>query len=355
MKILCIFTDAGPYYVRSGWGRVFNYLGHEFHFWDQSKIPALDIFNIVNPDIFLGTTYDLDSGTIKAIAKRPNLKVALFCSAWGPFFGIRYKDIKDDYPIDWVKDEEIENVSKLKNLTGKPDFVFLHCTPSSKDEVIGSWKNQLRIETASIMNAADLFVYGLGKEKEELKCDIGFIGGYWPYKAKNINKFLLPLCYEDKYNIKIFSRSNWPVYQNLGYIEDSEAKNLFASSKICINISEPHSTEWGYDIVERVFKTISAGGYCISDYVKGIEEVLPANTVPMFKDYDELQNLITKRLSTDEDELKESMKFLRDYVVDAHSYFNRVEQMFDLFEMFNESVDCMVKGQEFINENFNNN
>src|ERR1044072_5157537 len=110
MKILCVYTPAGPSYVRSGWGRVFTALGHEFVFWNPDKKPAFDVFGEVEPDLFLGTTYGLDRAQAKCIKSRPHMKVAMFCSAWGPMAD----DIPEDYPIDRVKFAEANAVETLK-------------------------------------------------------------------------------------------------------------------------------------------------------------------------------------------------------------------------------------------------
>jgi len=95
------------------------------------------------------------------------------------------------------------------------------------------------------------------------------VGGYWPYKGQVIDEYLFPLLHPvNKYKVKIFGNQPWPANQYCGVIGDQYEKNLFASAKICPNLSEPHAQKFGFDVNERIFKVLYAGGFCISDNVE---------------------------------------------------------------------------------------
>jgi len=119
------------------------------------------------------------------------------------------------------------------------------------------------------MMCADTAVYGGAQVDSRLTCDIGFVGGYWPYKGQVIDRYLTPLLYPtERYKTKIFGNQPWGVNQYCGLIDDHDVKNLFKSAKISPNLSEPHAQVYGIDVNERIFKILYAGGFCISDNVE---------------------------------------------------------------------------------------
>lgn len=339
MKILCVYTDCGPSYVRSGWGRVFAALGHEFIFWRPDRKPAFDVFGEFDPDIFIGTTYDLDRATAKCIRARPHMKVALYASAWGRMAD----EIPDEeYPITRVRLIEKKMLEELKKEAGRPDFVFSHVSDRYLDGLLGGWRD-IGIEPAGILNAADTFAYMGGTSRQEFACDVAFVGGYWPYKARNLDRYLLPLCHPSaSLRVKIFGNQPWPVAQYLGLLDDEDARDVFASATVCPNVSEPHSTDFvfGYDVVERPFKVAAAGGFCISDYVEGMKDIFTNGEVPMFRDPKEFQEAV--RFYAHHPEAREPMmSAARETVLARHTYFHRVAQMLELLGYTEEAERCL--------------
>ena len=149
----------------------------------------------------------------------------------------------------------------------QPDFVHIHYSQKAMSVTHNHYES-IGIKPVSLMMCADTIMYGGAKVDEKLKCDIGFVGGYWPHKGLIINKYLFPLLHPmDKYRVKIFGNQPWKVNQYCGAISDSDVKNLFVSAKICPNLSEPHAHEFGIDVNERIFKILYSGGFCISDNV----------------------------------------------------------------------------------------
>lgn len=338
MKILCVYTPSGPEFVRNGWGHVFDYMGHEFIFWDMARKPAFDMFDELEPDIFIGTTYDLDRATIKCIKTRPEMKVILFGSAHGPLlFDIDQKA----FPVHLTEREEFDKIKRLKDETGQPEFVFIHHHPNLVSQTMSSWEKIAGVKYLGIMNAADTFDYYDGCRDEALECDLAFVGGYWDYKARNLDRFLLPLCASGDYSIKIFGNKKWPVAQYGGLIPTKMVKNLFSSAKICPNVSEPHSTVYGFDVIERPFKVLSSGGFCISDYVKSADENnVFGGHLPMAESPEEFREMIDHYLKN-EDERNELAEKGRRHVLKHHTYFHRVAIMLENIGMKQEAEKCM--------------
>ncbi len=327
MKILCAYCPCGPSFVRTGWGRVFHAIGHQFVFWQPEVKPAFDIFSEYEPDLFIGTTFDLDRATYKCIKARPNMKVILYASAWGKLID----DIPaNSYPIVRINDKEKTLLEKLKQETGQPEFVFLHYHDNWIEPTLGGWRS-IGITPVSMLNAADTFDYFPGQKRKEFSSAISFVGGYWGYKSRNLDRFLMPLCHNNvedvKVRIKIYGNQPWPVPQYLGYVNNEDVRDIFASSLICPNVSEPHSTDFGFDVVERPFKVLSSGAFCISDYVESSAKDIFGDCVPHAKTPNEFFELL-KHYMLNPDERIPLIEKGRKLVLEKHTYFDRIYALF---------------------------
>ena len=320
MKVMCEYAPCGPSFVRTGWGRVFSAIGDDFVFWDPSKKCAFDAFAEFEPDIFIGCTYNVDNAVAKCISQRARLKVALFASAWGPLID---KIDRQVYPIVAVSEQEKHIVHLLKQETGQPEFVFIHVTDKYLEETMGGWRS-IGITPIGVLNGADLWETAGAVYDEALACDVGFVGGYWPYKARNLNRYLLPLCQPDSgLQVKLFGNSVWPAAQYLGNIENRDVKHLFVSATVCPNVSEPHSTDLNFDLIERPFKILAAGGFCISDYVGEAREIFSEDELLMEKTPEAFEAAI--RHCVKYPERRESfIKAGQKRVLANHTYFERV-------------------------------
>jgi len=344
MKVMCVYTPAGPSYVRSGWGRVFAACGHKFVFWRPEVKSAFDAFSEQEPDLFIGTTYDLDRAVAKCIAARPHMKVALFGSAWGPYLN----DIDlQRYPLVVTSEQEKRAIELLKKETGKPDLVFIHAHDRWLEGTMSGW-GSIGVKYAGILNAADTFVYLNGRHRPELACDVAFVGGYWGYKARNLNTHMLPLCEAGRgLRVKIFGNQHWLVAQYLGGIDDADVKDLFVSATVCPNVSEPHSTDkgLGWDIIERPFKIASSGGFCVSDYVEEARDLFDENELPMADTPSRFHELVRFFVDNPGSRDNKRERFRRKVLTD-HTYFERVADMLDALGMTKEVARVLqVKGE----------
>jgi hypothetical protein len=323
MRIICVYTDHGSFLVRSGWGRVFEAMGHEFYFWRPDTKPAFDIFQEINPDLFIGTTNSLDSATYKCIKNRPDMKVIMQASLWGSLT----EEIPEDYPIRKAGLMEKRMVSDLWKEVQKPNFVFSNLHYFYQEDFLSGWK-ETGVPYHGIMNAADTFLYLNGTRREELVCDLGYVGGYSDYKSKNLNRYILPLCHPSAgLKVKIFGKQVWPIAQHLSTIEDEEMKDLFVSAAICPNLSKPHCAEFGFDVPERLFQIGAAGGFCISDHVEGLRDIFGMDQIPMFKNPTDYIDAVHHYLENPE--LRQIMaNKAQKAVLDNHTYFHRVGALF---------------------------
>ncbi len=263
----------------------------------------------------------------------------MFCSGWGEI--CNNIDLKE-YPIVVACEKEKEIVGKLKKETGAPEFVFIHVPDSWIPKYIGGWK-QLGIETVSITHAADTFVYFNAQFSPQYICDVGYVGGYWPFKGRNLDRSLVRLCNEEwnLVDIKVFGGGKWPVFQHLGQINIGEDAKVFNSSMICPNISEPHATDVFPDLVERIWKVPCSKGFLISDNVD-LSETELAGIVPQFNCYDSFFSLIKFFLKEEnKDERLGLIKKQHNAIMAHGTYFERMNKLLDNVGLKTEAKEIL--------------
>lgn len=335
------------YFERVGWTNAFascNFI--EVANCNVKKDAMLRIFDAFEPDIFIGQLYNLDRPTIKAIKKRPHLKVALRAGEWGDF------KVDTKFNILQSTEEDIKNLELLKKLTGQPTFVFTHYEQESVDQTHSFFKEKLGVPAYGILLSADVNSYVGGRYNPVLDSDIGFVGGYWPYKAQIIDQYLLPLCWPvGKYNIKIFGNQGWlGVNQYCGHIQEELVKDLFISSKICPNLSEPHAHEYGIEVNERSFKILAAGGFCIGDNIASHRRIFK-NGMVFAENPNDFKEKVDYYLNNTE-ERQTISSIGQKLVFEQHTNYHRAAQFLKLFEYENESNLLLSSWMNFYGQNF---
>ena len=361
MKIVIQKEAGASQFVRDGWHRCLSYCGHEVHEFHIGKQAIFDVFSRAEQDkkpidIFLGTTYGIDNTIEKLIRQKPNLKVGLFASAFGPI--INKIDLKE-YPIHYISEEEKERLGKLKRETGKPDLVYIHITDRHLEQSLAYW-GALNIKYIGLLNAADTFVYLNAKFDPKYQTDISFVGGYWPYKAKTLNKYIGRLSNDSliasgQIGMRVYGY-NWQLPQYLGSINHGEDAKIFASSKICPNISEGHSYIFD-DIVERVFKVPCANGFLICDNVS-LKEIGLEGITPQFSSYEEFRSLIEKFSKNESNEerlaltsqMKDVILGIRNPQKEGHTYFDRMAKLMLNLGFSQESDNILAHKVKYLGE-----
>ena len=330
-----------------GWMRVLNAMGHECLVWNQG-VPPFDIFDTVEPDVFIGASYDLDRATVKCIKERPEMKVVLKAHNWGPMDKII--DI-NEYPIGVATEKEKNLICDMKRKIGKPDLLLNWYHPSRMKDTMGGW-DEGGVPTLGLQPAADIFEYYPVPSSPELECDIAFVGGFWGYKGRQIKELMSPLLYPvGKYNIKIFGNSVWPCPQYLGSAQDETVRALFSSAKICPNISAPHASKFGFEVNERVFKLSACKAFCISDHIDSLcEDIFVNEELPTAKTRQEFQDLIEFYLSNPE-KRTEKAEQCYNTVMGSHTYFHRVENLCRSLGMHAEGDKAMDLLKGFKHDN----
>lgn len=349
MKVLISHDSGAHLYDRMGFKRVLDYCGHPTTIWKIGEKSAFDAFNEVKPDLFIGQLHNMDRATMKCL-NNYTPRCILKAGHWGEVDG---EIDPQKYPVLVATEQHKAIASALKEL-GLLDFIFVHYHPNQIDRTMGSWRSVAGIEAHGIMNAFDPFIYSGGEVKPEFECDLSIVSGYWAYKAQNLNRYILPLCNPvGKYNIKIYGNSHWPVGQYVGAVHEENVKHIFRSTKINIDCHEPHGPEFGFDITERIFKVIGAGGFYLSGgYVESAHmDLFPKLVIWCGKTPEEFKEKIKEVLSWSQEERDREAKHQQSYVLNQHTYFDRVAQVFQTLGFGEESDAILEKKVQYLSPN----
>lgn len=301
LRILCCNPSGGAFvYITNGYGNAFQKLGHKFKRWDGN----IDVWNNFNPDIYICA-----SGHKQSIPSNHRAKLAIHVNPYckerlqvsgGPLIN------ESNSNIDWVVKQ-------------KPSIVFGYANKAEKKKYFYGWGDKF----LPMPNAGDSTIYKEVEPVSKYECDVGWIGGYWKYKAMTLDKYIKPLI--KKFNCAIYGWGNsWGKFGN-GEIKDSDVNSLYSSVKIAPAISEPHTQVYGIDLPERVFKASIAGAFVIADNTPSIRNYF-GEELPIAKNPGDLIDKIKYYLKH-EDEREELRKLQKERVLNNHTYIHRIKNM----------------------------
>lgn len=309
-------------------------------YWDNSIRSPLDIFYEFRPDVFIGSTWQLDRALVKALIKYPETESIFCANNWGE----DDEEIKKQFPIDFASDSEKKHLEELKKHTGKPKYVFCQYHQDYAAKTHKLWAN-LGVEPFGLLLSADTTDYKLTKPNKEYITDVAFVGGYWPYKAKQIAPYLFPLTNTDL-KVKIFGFGGWPVPNFLGNITSESACRFYSSAKVCPNIFEPHSLALGFDINQRTYQIAAAGGFQICQNVEGIKKHVFTQDEIVFAN--DQEDFITKCLFyiQNPDQRLPYIKKAAKAVYNMHTNYHRTAEILFKLGLFDEYEQALQKAAQ---------
>jgi len=320
MKIALTKPSAGAgKWAWQGWENAFRALGHEVK--DVAMSP--NQIHEFNPDLLITSTSMPAPDYLLWRQNHPDAKVAMNVLAW---------TTRDVYGINNPGVQAApNNVQYAKDM--KANIVFAQYSAAYRVWLLDKWANE-GFKLGSMEMAADSTVYDVpqpdGVYGAMRPYPMVYVGGYWAYKGETIDKWLLPVLkkYSDK--LLLVGRG-WPL-KTTQINDERQIGYFFKTSLVCPNMHEPHSTYGGYDVVERVFKTMYCGGYCVSDYVKEMLDgfgFIPGVHLNVAKDPEQYAFFIENALDAgyeDQDyiQIKEAGK---KFVRENHTYIHRATQL----------------------------
>lgn len=304
--------------IRLGFCRGFEQLGIKYRIISVYEIEK-EIGNIDNPIIFLSAFDYLDMSK-SSRKKLRNYKHFVWISP-------DYKYMKQvyarfNYPYSNALGEKIFRLVSYS----EPSFIWAPAPPSALEHYSDWRKCGCRIE--SIPLACDTGRYFPSEETDfKLMNDIVFVGGYWPKKAIQFDKYLRPL--ENK--LHVYGYSSWPYSGYKGGLKVDQERILYSTSKISPALSEPHA-EFTGDIVERGFKIMGSRGLAVPDVNKYYNELFSKDELFIPASIAEYYDFINEAI---EDEALNRKYRLNGYnaVINRHTYRNRAEQILNIMNI----------------------
>jgi hypothetical protein len=334
LNILCCNPDGGAfYYITKGWEDAFKALGHNFERWNGTQ----EQLKQYKPHIYLGC-----SGWRQNFPQwaRDEFKtrVAIHVNPWGstvlkPLRGEPNINEKPD-AIKWVGEQD-------------PDFLYCYGTEEDISHMWNKWENNIA-GVIPMPNAGNAVAHKPVAPDPKYYCEVGFIGGRWPYKAMNIDKYLLPVLKRTK--SQVYGWGGWkgmPFYK--GQAKDDMVNRLFSSAMVCPSMVEPHTTRYGIDVPERMFKVPLGGGFTICDPCKGLGRYVSREIFPMANNPKEYSDLINYYIKNDAERIALKKK-QRKAILKDHTYFARVQGFLRFSGYEEEAEDAQKKVLELVNE-----
>lgn len=249
---ICQHVPGAFGFITTGWLNALKDKGHTVERWDGSHAH----WQRFDPDLYIGA-----SGHQQKIPAIRRAKVAIHVNPYGP---VDLGGINENHQaIEWV-------------LRQNPDAVFGYGFEA--DRIIWShWETKHKIPWVPMPTAADRTIYYDPQLPREY--DIVYLGGRWAYKARTIDKYLLPVITDKQLVSRVYGWGDWPAGMCAGEMYDRDVVGLLGRGKVAPCISEEHTQKHGIDVPERVWKVALCGALAVHDAVPTLRREMPSLVV----------------------------------------------------------------------------
>jgi spore maturation protein CgeB len=183
-----------------------------------------------------------------------------------------------------------------KILSSEPTLVFT-ISPERSFHYYEQWiRSGARL--VSLPLACDTSLYRKDTENypEFANVQMAFVGGYWPYKARQFDRYLKP--YQDR--LTVFGYSAWPYAGYGGRLPEHKEPALYRQARLSPTINEPQIEVMGIDLNERVFKVLGSGGMTVTDVAPGYREWFSEDELLVPTSVDEYHDMVQRALTDDQ-------------------------------------------------------
>jgi hypothetical protein len=266
---------------RLGWCSAFEELGIPYVLLSVKDV-ARRLPEIPSPICWIsGADYPhLDASGLAVLRRFPHF---VWVDTW--FEGEEAFRAKHELPRNTLTD-----AVRSKIVSSAPAFLFT-ISPERSFEFYRGWTNA-GARLVSLPLACDSHRYQPDPpfRADFASIDLAFVGGYWPYKARQFDRYLRPI----QERLTVFGYSSWPYAGYGGLLPMEQETSLYKQARISPSINEPHVELMGVDLNERVFKVLGSGGVSVTDAVAAYrdwfteDELLVPRSVAEFHQFVEL-------------------------------------------------------------------
>ena len=216
-----------------------------------------------------------------------------------------------------------EDITKAV-LWSEPAFVFT-ISPTRSFEYYHRWVDHGQ-KLVSLPLACDTTLYRDDAALDPTFADVemAFVGGYWPYKAQQFDRYLKP--YESK--LKVFGYKPWPYAGYAGRLSEAKEPALYRQAKLSPTINEPHVERMGIQLNERVFKVLGSGGMTITDVTPAYRAWFTDDELLVPRNLDEYHEMVQETLH-DPASKRGFREKGRQAVLSRHTYAHRARAIID--------------------------
>jgi hypothetical protein len=209
----------------------------------------------------------------------------------------------------------------------KPDVLFSCASQHAVDIGWRGWQ-QLGFNVISVPLAGNPFrFYDNGTAFDIRSIDVGYIGGFWPYKAPGLFSYIMPALTYCK--VKVVGEG-WPLTVVSPFYNSKACCDFWNDTKIAPAVHEPNvrynpNGFKGGELAERVYNTALCGCFVISDCPDSLEQILgdDAKYFPASYSIDEFHYLVRQALENPE-ESTIKMRNQSAVIRSGHTYNHRI-------------------------------
>ena len=288
MKVLIhVKSNSSFHNEMINWARVLQSIDCEVTMWDLDTKPAYDVFDEVQPDIFIGNSNVFTEGrqsVVRCLAEfQDKLKIVM----------------KEDYVGDPV---EVEIPFKI-------DLQYVGC--------LSYYRENPTMEDIPL--AANIFDYHDNPPDPTISSDLCYIN--MDREIEQPVPYILPLCFPiGRYNIKIFDTLGWSNYAYMGGVNhDTACRAINSTRRLIVNHNDNSIPQVVWDARLCRVPMINCAEYDMDNFLMAIRD----------GDYDD-GNIEYDHQST----------------LEYGTYFNRVSFMLGELGEFDLSDKCLAKKSE---------
>ena len=341
---------AGPFkYIEWGYIRGFEKAGCKVLVWDSKDMDFLDeILTNFRPDAFIGylrgskhynyLNFEWCEGKIieslMSYRKNNGLKVALHThpdvQTMVKKLNLKLMDGDSSGADKFYKQPPPPTVIERRLVEEQfIDFILHPYSAEITRTCFTYWADQ-GIKVIEEPLAADDTFYKPPYLKRNKNYDICYIGGWWPFKGIQLDRYLLLLSKHFGNNLAIFGKG-W-THLSQGIISDRQYKKIVWRSKINLVFHEPSQVQGiPIHLNERIFKLYALGAFAICDNNLCLKEYFKRDEIVMACCPEQLIDLCKFYLTHKEARDKIANKG-REAVLKKHTYKKRAERLLNFFK-----------------------